>query len=242
MIYNENCIEVMRRIESETIDCCVTDPPYKLTSGGCVGSGFINGHFRNADGTANATAKSGKVFEHNDIDFIDWMPEVFRILKDGSHFYCMCNHLHLKDVLTIGEQVGFKEQNVLVWEKGMHTPTQFYFSNIEFIVMFRKGKAKYINNIGTFALLKIQGLRDKKHPSQKPIGLFQKLIENSTQPNEIVIDPFMGMGTTAIACERSNRQYVGSEIDETFYTMAIQNMKNILSQTQLFNDTETKSI
>lgn len=236
MIYNEDCIQTMMRIESETIDCCVTDPPYKLTSGGCTTKGLIAGHFRNANNEVTDGAKNGKIFSHNDIDMKDWMPEIYRILKPQTHFYCMCNDSYLQEVLNVGEQVGFIEQNVLVWEKGMHTPTQYYFKNIEFIVMFRKGNAKYINDIGTFALLKIRGMTGKAHPSQKPVGLFQKLIENSTQPNEIVIDPFMGMGTTAIACERAKRKYIGSEIDETFYNMAMQNMKNVLSQQQLFNE------
>ncbi len=216
-IYLGDCLDIMANIKSESIDCVVTDPPYKLTAGGCVGSGYINGHFRNADGTANAQAKSGKVFKENDINFSDWMPEVYRVLKEQTHFYCMTNDLHLKTVIEEGLKAGFKQQNILVWAKGMHSPTQYYFKNIEFIVMFRKGKAKYIYKIGTKALIDIKGIRNKEHPSEKPVDLFSLLVINSTKENEVVLDPFAGSGTIIESCLKNNRQFIAIEKDPNHF-------------------------
>ncbi len=221
-VFLGDCLEQLKQIKSETIDCVATDPPYKVTSGGNVSTGFINGHWRLKNGEANPQAKSGKIFKENEIKFSDWMPEIYRVLKEKTHFYCMTNDLHLKTVIEEGIKAGFKQQNILVWAKGMHTPTQYYFKNIEFIVLFRKGSAKYINNIGTMALLNVKGLRNKIHPSEKPTELMKILVENSTKENEIVLDPFMGVGSNGIACKLSNRNFIGIEKDENYFKIAEQ--------------------
>lgn len=219
-VFLGDCLEQLKGIKSETIDCVATDPPYKVSGGNATG--FINGHWRLKNGKANPQAKSGKIFKENEIKFSDWMPEIYRVLKEQTHFYCMTNDLHLKTVIEEGIKAGFKQQNILVWAKGMHTPTQYYFKNIEFIVMFRKGKAKYINNIGTMALINVKGLRNKIHPSEKPTELMKILVENSTKENEIVLDPFMGLGSTGIACKLSKRNFIGIEKDEQYFKIAKQ--------------------
>ena len=225
-----DCLEQLKQIKSETIDCVVTDPPYKLTQGGCKLQA-INGHFKGKDKKATIEAKNGKVFAHNEIEFKDWMPIVFDKLKQTGHFYCMCNAKNLQNVLNNGTKIGFIIQTVLVWEKGMHTPSQYYLPNIEFIVLFRKGNAKYINNMGTKALINVKGLRNKAHPSEKPIELMKILIENSSNENDVVLDPFMGLGSTGIACKLSNRNFIGIEKDETYFKIAEQriNAQTLLS-------------
>lgn len=219
--YQGDCLVEMDKIADCSVDLVCTDPPYKVTSGGNVPTGYINGHWRLKNGQANPQAKSGKIFKENDIKFSDWMPQVFRVLKEQTHFYCMTNDLHLKTVIDEGIKAGFRQQNILVWNKNMHSPTQYYFKNIEFIVMFRKGAAKYINNIGTKALISIDGIRNKVHPSEKPFELMQLLIENSTKENETVLDPFMGFASTGIACKKSNRHFIGIEKDEKYFEIAV---------------------
>ena len=103
----------------------------------------------------------------------------------------------------------------------MHSPTQYYFKNIEFIVMFRKGAAKYITNIGTKALISIDGISNKVHPNEKPFELMQLLIENSTKENETVLDPFMGFASTSIARKKSNPHFIGIEKDEKYFEIAV---------------------
>ena len=144
ILYKGDCLIESDKIETGSVDLIVTDPPYKLTQGGCK-SQAINGHFKGKDGKATIEAKNGKVFINNEIEFKDWMPVVFDKLKPTGHFYCMCNAKNLQSVLNAGTNCGFIIQTVLVWEKGMHTPSQYYLPNVEFIVLFRKGNAKYIN-------------------------------------------------------------------------------------------------
>ena len=113
---------------------------------------------------------------------------------------------------------------LLVWDKQNKICGTYYMGQVEFIFLLRKGKDKPINNCGTSDLLSFANKRDKRnganiHDSQKPISLFQCLIENSTKEGEIVFDPFMGSGTTALACIRSRRSYLGCEIDKNYYEL-----------------------
>ena len=98
-----DCLDVMKDIPNGSIDCVVTDPPYTVTkSGDYKGTGFINGHWREDENTSNRNAKNGKIFKENEIKFSDWMPEIYRVLKEQTHFYCMTNDLHLKTVIEEG--------------------------------------------------------------------------------------------------------------------------------------------
>ena len=106
-IYNEDCLEGMKRIPDGSVDCCITDPPYKLTAGGCKGSLDIVFNRSN-----KKELQSGKLFQIPPFD--SWMKEVYRALKNGTHFYCMSNDKNLKDIIVAAESVGFKEVNILV--------------------------------------------------------------------------------------------------------------------------------
>lgn len=224
-IFNGDCLEILKNIENEYIDLCIIDPPYKLTSGGCTTSA-INGHFKK-NGKATDGAKSGKIFKENDIKPSDYMKEIFRVLKDGSHFYVMCNDKHLKEMIQEGESAGFKLLNILVWNKGMHTPLRYYLKNVEFVILFRKGKAIPINIMGSKALLNFNGIKGKQHPSEKPVELFEHFILNSSKENDIVLDCFIGSGTTAVAAINTNRKYIGIELDKDYYNMTNERIKNI---------------
>ena len=220
-VYNMDFL--LNKLPDECIDLVVTDPPYKLTSGGCKNTkiGGICGNNK------NKFISNGKVFKYNNIKSIDWFNELYRVLKNGSHCYIMCNDKHMQEYLNNAEKVGFKEVNILIWNKGMHTPTQYYMKCCEFILMFRKGKSKYINNMGSKTLINIKGLKgNKKHPSEKPIDLMEFLILNSSNENDIVLDPFMGVGSTILASIKNNRKYIGYEIDKKYYDI----VENILNK------------
>lgn len=228
-IYNEDCLVGMKQIPDGTIDLCVTDPPYELTEGGCCGGLEIN-----FNSVSKEKMRKNEMFEIP--PFEDWMREVYRTLKNGTHFYCMTNDKNLKDMIIAAESVGFKEVNILVWSKYMHTPLAFYMKNIEFVILFRKGSARKINHPGDFAL--IEGIRgvfgDKIHPSEKPVPLFQKFVENSTNEGDVVLEPFMGCGTLARACHRSKRHFIGFELNKEYYDKACRRIKEEQAQLTLF--------
>ena len=212
-LYNGDCRNVFNGIDSESVDLLVTDCPFKTIS---VGSKTPKGGI-----FLTREAKAGKMFRHNDIEFSEWLPEVYRILKQDTHCYIMINARNLAELQQKAEKVGFQFQNILIWYKNNATPNKYYLNAYEMILMLRKGKAKNINNMGTKNVLQINNIiGNKNHPTEKPVELMKILIENSTVGGDLVIDPFMGAGSTGIACKELNRDFIGIEIDEKYFKIA----------------------
>lgn len=138
-IYNEDCITGMKKIDDESIDLLVTDPPYKVTSRGNAG---------NSGGMLQKKlSMQGNIFEYNDTKPQEYIPEFYRILKDGSHCYIMTNHVNLQSILNIATECGFKFIKSLIWNKGNKIMGQYYMSQFEYILFFRKGKGKKSINV-----------------------------------------------------------------------------------------------
>lgn len=220
-LWQGDCLELMKQIPDESVDLVVTDPPYKIVQGGCTNKAV------RLSGAENEKLCSGTIFNNNDITFSQWIPIVFQKLKNGTHCYIMCNDRNLQEVLNVGGKAGFKLQNILVWKKSRHTPNRYYLKNCEFIVMFRKGGARNINEMGTFSVLEVDNVPKKKHPSEKPVDLMGILIRNSTNNNEIVLDPFMGSGSTGVACVNTNRKFIGIELDPKYFAIAKDRIESV---------------
>lgn len=204
-VLHGDCLEWMKEIQDLSIDLCVTDPPYKIISGGATNNAV---RLKGANGNGMA---SGKVFTHNTIKFAEWLPELYRVLKDGSHCYIMVNDRNMLEMLTESKKVGFKLLNILTWKKSKHAPNRYYLKNSEFIVLLRKGKAKNINNMGTFQVIEVDNVKTKTHPTEKPTELLKILIENSSLGGETVLDPFCGTGSALVSSLTTNRVFIGIE-------------------------------
>jgi site-specific DNA-methyltransferase (adenine-specific) len=224
-LYNANCLEKLKDIEDNSIDLILTDPPYKIIQGGCSNikrKDEAGGIFNKRNTFTKDDAKTGKLFKHNDIKFSEWLYDIFRVLKSNTHCYIMVNDRNMQELLNEAEKVGFKLQNILIWDKGNHTPNRYYLKSFEFIVMFRKGNSKNINNMGTKNILRVDNIKKgtKSHPTEKPYELLEILINNSTNKNDIVLDPFAGTGSCGIACINTNRNFIGIELDDNYFKIA----------------------
>jgi len=235
-IYNMDCLEGMKLIDDESIDLIATDCPYKIVQGGCsnkaVTINACGGMLSKHNGDNIELVKKGKIFKHNDIEFKEWLPDCYRVLKNNSHCYIMVNGRNLSKLQNEAEKVGFIFQNLLVWKKGTATPNKWYMNAGEFILFLRKGNAKNINNMGSTTILDIPNIKKgtKTHPTEKPVELIKVLIENSSKINEIILDPFIGIGSTTVACLNTNRQYIGFELDKIYFDLAKERIKNIKEQ------------
>ena len=232
IIYNQDCLVGMKNIPDECVDLIVTDPPYRVTSRGSGGtmSGYWTGE----------KAKKGYVFAHNDIDVSEYIGEFYRLLKDKSHCYIMCNNSNLPHFFDVISKSEFNFVKLLVWDKCTKICGRYYMGQVEHIFLLRKGGDKPINDCGTSDLLTFPNKKDKNynggniHDSQKPIGLFKTMIENSSSENDVVLDPFMGSGTCALACIESNRNYIGYELDKGYYDLINERIKSYTNQLKLF--------
>ena len=226
-LYQGDTLELIKQIGDESIDLIVTDPPYKTTSRGNAG---------NSGGMLQKKINmKGQVFKHNNISPKDYIPEFYRVLKNGSHFYIMSNHVNLQEMLNVCTENGFHFIKSLIWNKGNKIMGQFYMSQFEYILFFRKGKGVKINHCGTADLLnfpnkKLKGEDGKNlHDTEKPVELIKVLIDNSSKENDVVLEPFAGIGSTLIACKELNRQYIGFELDENYYNIAKQRILDIIN-------------
>lgn len=207
-----DCLEIMTTMADDSVDLVLTDPPYKVTSRGSSGG---TGGMLKTD-----INKSGMVFKHNSITFNEWLPECYRVLKDGCHAYFMTNNKNLSAMLQAVEGAGFKVFKTLIWVKNTAITNMYYMDNHEYIIFCRKGKAKKINECGTKSVLNFDNPRNKLHPTEKPVELMAKLIANSTQGGEIVFDPFMGSNPVGLACVELDRNFIGVELDPEYFTIA----------------------
>ena len=213
-LYKGDCLELMRGVGTESIDLIVTDPPYKIITGG-----DSNGK--------NSISPKGILSGNRELmkfipKFSEWLPECYRVLKNGTHAYFMVNSTNLMEMLVEVEKTGFKIHNILIWKKNNCTPSQFYMKNCEYIIFCRKGKAKYINNMGgSKTVHDINNIKGNKvHPTEKPAELMSIYVENSSNVKDLVLDPFMGSGSTGVACVNTFRNFIGIEMDENYFEIA----------------------
>jgi DNA modification methylase len=218
-IYKRDAVEGMNILYEkygEFVDLIVTDPPYKIVQGGAKtkGKNAMGGSL--SQGSDNVS--KGTIFDYNDTELKDWIPAATKLLKEGAFFYCFTNSLNMRELLNIANDNKLKLNNILVMVKDNCVVNQWYMKNVEYVCFFRKGKAKPLNDRGLKTAIEVIMPRgeEKVHPTQKPYDYIEMLVKNSSQEGEIVLDPFMGSGTTAKACEKLKRRYIGFEIDEKY--------------------------
>lgn len=213
-----DCLELMKSFPDKSVDLVLTDPPYRMkhSTGGCTNIGLKNRW------QGNIKAGNTVMGFNLDIKFREWLPEVYRLLKDSGHCYIFCNDKNVQELLNEASAAGFRESNILVWVKNNACPNRYYMKNCEFVILFYKGKAKPINNMGDKAAIYCNNIvgKDKLHPTEKPVELLMRFIANSSQEGETVLDPFMGSGTTGVACVNTNRNFIGMELDQRYFEIA----------------------
>lgn len=203
-----DCLDVMRGLPSESVDLTATDPPFGM-----------------AYQSNRRVVKEQHAKIHGD-DSLDWLDpfvvEAYRVAKPNTAGYFFCSH-HAIDVFKQALERCFKIKNLLVWEKTNHGTGDLkgdFAPKLEFCWFVHKGRAlirgKRDPNIMRFART-----QNELHPTQKPVELMEYLINKFSDEGQLVLDPFMGSGTTAIAAERSGRRWIGIERDEGYYNAAL---------------------
>lgn len=215
-----DAIEELKKIPNNSIDAIITDPPYKV----------ITWWSKWYEHKYQWTIKSWvwEIFKHNNINIKDYINELYRVLKDWSHCYLMTNNLNLEEFLTESRKAGFKLHNLLVWEKWNKLANRWYMKSFEPILFLRKWKAKYINNLWDDAILRHKNPTDKKHPTEKPVSLFEQMILNSSNEWDIILDPFMWIWWCWVACRNLNRDFIWIELDEKYFEIAKSRINNLI--------------
>ena len=131
MIYNSNCLEVLKNLENK-VDLICTDPPYRVTSKGSCGT--MGGFWKKEQ------SNKGKIFDNNDIEVSEYAQLFYDVLKDNCHCYVMCNNKNLIEFLNEFTKAGFKFVKSLIWDKRNKICSRYYMYCFEYILMFTKGE------------------------------------------------------------------------------------------------------
>jgi site-specific DNA-methyltransferase (adenine-specific) len=193
----------LRSLESASVDLIITDPPYEsLEKHRSIGTTTRLKHSK---------ASSNNWFQIFPNDrFAELFTELYRVLRKNCHFYLFCDAETMFIVKPIAEQVGFKFWKPIVWDKRKIGMGYHYRSRYEFILFFEKGKRK-LNNLSVSDIIEIPRIF-RGYPTEKPWQVSQVLIQQSTTPGAILIDPFMGSGSTGVAALQNGCHFWGNDI------------------------------
>ena len=213
-----DCLELLKGIPERSIDLVVTDPPYEFTAhggGGAFGSKRRDYHNQLEE------AKITKGFD------VNVLHELVRVMKK-INIYIWCNKDQLRQYIDYFEGIG-STTDLISWHKTNPVPTcnNKYLSDTEYLLFFRE---KGVPIYGSYESKKKYYVTptnkaDKTrygHPTIKPLNITQNLIINSSQEGDIVLDPFLGSGTTAVAAINKHRRYIGFEKEPRYYAIACQ--------------------
>lgn len=220
MLIHGDARAALAQMPDQSVDCIVSDPPYRTISGGN----------RKTPGRPSGmlSLNDGRVFEHNDITPAEYLPDLFRVLRDPGHIYLMTNLLNLESMMATMRGTGFGIHNLLVAHKNNAVVNRWYMKDVEYVIFGRRGAAFPINNRGNHTCHDwTNPCGTKTHPTEKSVALMRRYVENSSQPGETVLDPFMGSGATGVACQESGRRFIGIEMQREYYLTACRRMRTL---------------
>ncbi|WP_136440336.1 DNA-methyltransferase [Pacificoceanicola onchidii] len=205
-------------------DLLCTDHPYRLTSGG--------------RGQTDGKTMTG-IFDPEDYDnsgdlmvMAEWNRTggpIYRALKPDADAYVMVNDKNLMLAAGAFLGAGFKFHNLLVWDKHGPTPNRWYMKHLEFVLYLWKGKGRPIRNLGSKQLFRADRPGLGNHKTEKPVALMRHYIENSSEPGDVVLDPYMGSGTTLVAAIEAGRAGLGIEIEREHFDTACRRVREALT-------------
>lgn len=212
---------VKNMIESKTyVDLILTDPPYCVSRNHQLG--FSN------------MGRSGMNYGEWDYGFDqkEWIRMCAPLVRDGGSIIIFNDWKNFSYLVEELEEQGFIIKDLLRWEKTNPMPRNVnsrYLTDCEMAIWAVKGKKKWtFNKPADIPYLKpvfktgvVPGGKKRIHPTQKHLGVIEEIIKIHSKPNDLIFDPFSGSGTTALACKNLNRNFIGSEIDETYYKKAV---------------------
>ena len=230
IIYNQDCLAGMRQMPDGCVDLCIADPPYDFKStrgGGAFGS-------KSEDGS-KGRAYHAELFPMSQGFTVDVLDEMCRLCRiPNMYVFCSKDQVHQLLDYAAKRRLNF---DILSWHKPNPVPTcsNKYLSDTEYIVFMRGKGARVYGTYETKRKWWVQPVNasDKRlyrHPTVKPLNIIRQMIVNSSEVGGVILDPFMGSGTTAVAAISEGRRFVGFETDRGYYDTAVGRIESALSE------------
>lgn len=225
---NQDCYDFLATIPNNTIDLILTDPPYEISKP----TNFQNGELKYDDTDRFRISMDFGQWDKEQQDLKKLCKEYYRVLKPHGTviiFYDIWKISYLKEAL---EEEKFKQIRFIEWIKTNPVPINSsinYLTNAREIALtgVKQSKpvfhSKYDNGIYQYPIY--QG-KDRTHPTQKPLNLFIELLQKHSNIGDVVLDTFVGSGTTPVACLKTNRHFYGCELDTNYYNQALKRINS----------------
>jgi site-specific DNA-methyltransferase (adenine-specific) len=231
-LYNRDCTEVLPEIEKESVDLVLIDPPYLISKKQNTFS-EINTSWNRKKAITNSFGDWDKV-EQLDWDFL--LKEFHRIMKDSATLIVFYDFWKLQELKENCEKYKFKQPRHIVWQKNnpvpIHSKKNYLNNPREYALTFVKKSKPTFNSEYDFGFYTgpiCMGKERTKHPTQKPLFLIDQLVRKHSNPGDLVLDCFMGSGTTGVSCVNSDRRFVGVELERDYFKIATSRLKDAIS-------------
>jgi len=221
MLYNDDCIDVLRKLDSNSVDAVITDPPY--------GINYKTNHRKDKEHDFCSTIQND-----DDLSLMkDVIRELHRVMKDNTAGYMFCSFDRI-DFFKQEIERYFRIKNIIIWVKNNWTAGDLvaqFGKQYEMIILFNKGtrkiNGKRIPDVWYFD--RISGSK-QLHQNEKPTKLISQCVMKHSDEGDIVLDPFMGSGTTGVVCKELGRGFIGIEIDENYFNLAKERIHNTMKK------------
>lgn len=211
-----DCLEILKNIPDSSVDLVVIDPPYEFKNGG--GGGAFGSDKRKY----HNEIEIGELTKGFDTAVLD---ELVRVMRKVN-IYIWCSKEQIKQYLDYFEDYNM---DLLTWHKTNPVPTcnNKYLSDTEYLLFFREKGVKVYGSYHTKRKFYVTQTNKKdkekyKHPTVKPLEIMQNIITNSSREDDVVLDCFMGSGTTGEACVNTGRRFIGMEKEQKYFEIAKQ--------------------
>ena len=248
VLINADTFETLKKIKKQTIDCIIADPPYFLSNDGFTNSGGKQVSVNKGEWDRTLSTAEKHRFNRK------WIRSCKRVLKDDGTIWISGTFHNIYSIGMALEQEGFKILNNITWEKLNPPPNlarRSFTHSTETILWAKKNEknskhyfdynlmrefnnGKQMKDVWSGPLTPQSEKKLGKHPTQKPLYLMERMVLASTKENAIVLDPFMGSGTTGVICKKLNRQFIGIELESEYVDLARKRISSTETELTLF--------
>lgn len=201
-----DAIDIINQLPAKSIDLIVTDPPY-------------------GDNTSYGTKHIRIAGNEHPLTALEAMSLAYRVLKPNRTAYMFCGMRHLAFIRSFfASYTPYKVRDVIIWDKVSMGVGYGFRKQYECILVLEKGTPQYRNH-RMLNILHYPRVRSSAHPHAKPVELITALITHSSDEGEVVLDPFVGSGTTCVAALHSGRRFVGVESNAEYHRAAQARMR-----------------
>jgi len=241
-IHNQDCLIGMKKLEDNKFDMIFTDPPFNTAFDKETEKRMV---WRNSKINKLITADWDKFTDEEFLEFNKkWLTECFRLLRPKGTLAVFNFWKNIPEFILMAEEIGFKREDLVTWFKP-NAPLGFpntLIRSCEYVLMFNKPSqnSSYKRFIKRGYLMRncivkpITSTKERKkgnhHPTQKPISIIEMFLKKYTEEGNWILDPFLGSATTAVACQRMNRNCVGFEKDKGYYETSLKRIEIEKSQ------------